>query len=189
MREIVLASASPRRVELLKKWGVKFEICPSRVDETTSLKKPSNIVKSLALKKALDVSAKHKNALIIAADTIVVLNGRIVGKPKNKKESQKIIEELNGSRHKVYTGVALVEGKKQNVFYDAAIVKMHTLSKKELSKLFGKHLDKAGSYAVQDKNDNFVEKIYGDYYTVVGLPQAALKKEIKKFGVKFRRAE
>ncbi|MCL2389133.1 MAG: Maf family protein [Elusimicrobia bacterium] len=190
MKKIVLASGSARRIELLKQWGVKFEVCPSGTDETTTLKKPSSIVKNLALKKALEVAQnpRFSKALIIAADTIVVLNGRIVGKPANKRESKKIIEELNGSRHKVYTGVALVDcaTKKQKAFYDIAIVKMRTLSAPELAKLFGKHLDKAGSYAAQDKGDNFVESIRGDYYAVVGLPYKSLKKEIKKFGISLK---
>jgi septum formation protein len=184
-RKIMLASASPRRSSLLKKWGVDFEIVPSFTDENTTLVKPSAIVKRLALKKGIAVAKTNKNALIISADTVVVLNGKIVGKPKDKKDSEKILGELNGSRHKVYTGVAVLDGilKKRSVFYDVAIVKMKKLSKQKLKSLFGKHMDKAGAYAVQDSNDAFVDKIYGDYYTVVGLPYFKLKKELKKFNV------
>jgi len=185
MKRIVLASASPRRISLLKKWGLNFEICPSNSSENSNLTKPSYLVKNLALKKGAAVALKKPGALIISADTIVVLNGKIIGKPKNKKESEKIIRELNASAHKVYTGVAIIDTayKKQIVFYDVAEVKMKKLPEHELEKLFGKHMDKAGAYAVQDKNDSFVEKIRGDYYTIVGLPYIKLKKELKKFNV------
>jgi len=177
--KIILASASPRRISLLKEWGLKFEIVPSCADENTDLVKPS-----LALRKGLSVAKSREDALIISADTIVVLNGKIVGKPKDKKDSEKILKELNGSLHKVYTGVAIIGAKKQTVFYDVAGVKMKKLPERELKRLFGKHMDKAGAYAVQDKDDAFADKIYGDYYTVVGLPYFKLKKELKRFGIK-----
>ena len=183
-KKVILASASPRRISLLKEWGLDFEVVPSRADENTNFVKPSAIVKQLALRKGLLAAEKNKGALIISADTIVVLNGKIVGKPKDKKDSEKIIRELNGSMHKVYTGVALIGAKKQTVFYDVAGVKMRKLPERELKLLFGKHMDKAGAYAVQDKDDAFADKIYGDYYTVVGLPYFKLKKELKKFGIK-----
>jgi septum formation protein len=182
-KEIILASVSPRRITLLKEWGLSFDIVPSGVDEKTNLIKPSYLVKSLAYQKGRFVADKYPNSLIISADTIVVLNGRIIGKPKDKKESKDIVRELNGSKHKVYTGIALIHKDKESVFYDVAYVKMKKLSEPELKQLFGKHMDKAGSYAVQDSGDNFVGKIYGDYYTVVGLPHIKLKKELKKFNV------
>ncbi|MCL2485753.1 MAG: Maf family protein [Endomicrobia bacterium] len=184
-RKIVLASASPRRISLLKEWGLDFEILPSDIDEKTALKKPSYIVKDLSCKKGFDIAGKRPQALIISADTIVFLNGRIVGKPKDKKESEKIIRELNGSIHKVYSGVSIIDNVsgKSSVFYDVALVKMRKLPEARLKELFGKHMDKAGAYAVQDTNDDFVEKIYGDYYTVVGLPYVKLARELKKFGV------
>lgn len=184
-KKIILASGSPRRVSLLKQWGLRFKVCPSNVDESTDLIKPSYIVKQLAYRKGLDIAKKMSDCLILSADTIVVLNGRIVGKPKDAKESEEILKELNGSLHKVYTGVAIIDGvsKKESVFYDCATVKMKKLPENNLRELFGKHLDKAGSYSVQDRNDNFVEKIIGDYYTVVGLPYFKLKKELKKFKI------
>ena len=189
-RKIVLASASPRRISLLKEWGLRFEVFPSGVDEKTELKKPSYIVKELSYKKGLDVARKRPRALIISADTTVFLNGKIVGKPENKKESEKIIRELNGSVHKVYSGVSIIDNLsgKHCVFYDAASVKMRKLPEEKLRELFGKHMDKAGAYAVQDKNDGFVEKIYGDYYTVVGLPYIKLARELKKFGVELKKS-
>ncbi|MDR3307033.1 MAG: Maf family protein [Endomicrobium sp.] len=182
-KEIILASASPRRIALLKEWGLSFDVVPSGIDEKTNLIKPSYLVKSLAYQKGLFVADKYPNSLVISADTIVALNGRIVGKPKDKKESENIIRELNGSIHKVYTAVTLIRKDKESVFYDVACVKMRKLSEAELKRLFGKHMDKAGSYAVQDSNDSFVDKIYGDYYTAAGLPYIKLIKELKKFNI------
>jgi septum formation protein len=182
--KIILASSSPRRIVLLKEWGLSFSVVPSGIDEKTNLTKPSYLVKSLAYKKGQFVADRHPNKLIISADTIVVLNGHIIGKPKNKKESESIVRELNGSSHKVYTGVALIYKDKKSVFYDVASVKMKKLTESKLRQLFGKHMDKAGSYAVQDTDDNFVDKIYGDYYTVIGLPHIKLLNELKKFNIK-----
>ena len=188
-RKIVLASASPRRISLLKEWGLCFESLPSNIDEKTKLKKPSCIVKELSYKKGFDVARKVPGALVISADTIVFLNGKVVGKPENKKESEKIIRELNGSVHKVYSGVSIIDGLsgRSSVFYDVASVKMRKLPEVKLKELFGKHMDKAGAYAVQDSGDDFVEKIYGDYYTVVGLPYIKIVRELKKFGIILKR--
>jgi septum formation protein len=182
-KRIILASMSPRRIELLKKWGLKFDIIPSSINEKHNLKRPSSIVKYLSYKKAENVKLQNPGSIVIGSDTIVVLNGKILGKPRNKKHSVEIIKELNGSLHKVYTGVSIISDKKKIVFYDVAHVRMKNLPYDQLKKLFGKHMDKAGSYAVQDKDDCFVKKIYGDYYTVVGLPYMRFKKELKKFGI------
>ena len=187
-QKIILASSSIQRLSLLKQWGLFFEIVPSGADEKTNLIKPSYIVKELAYRKGYFVAQKYPDALILSADTVVVLNVKIIGKPKNKKESEKIIRELNGSKHKVYTGVAIIQKNRRSVFYDVAYVKMRKLPENMLKRLFGKHMDKAGAYAVQDKGDNFVEKIYGDYYTVVGIPYIKLAKELRKFKIKLKSA-
>lgn len=185
-KNIILASASARRISLLKEWGLEIESVPSGVDESTKLRKPSYIVKELSYRKCKDIASKRAASIIIAADTIVVLNGRIIGKPKDRHECESVLRELNGSVHKVYTGVAVIDNTngKQSVFYDCAGVKMRKLPERELSLLFGKHMDKAGAYAVQDKDDSFVEKVYGDYYTVVGLPYIKLAGELLKFGIR-----
>lgn len=188
MNKIVLASASERRITLLKKWGLKFKICPSDITETTKFKRPSAIVKDLSLQKAKAVQKQHKDSLIISADTIVVLNGKIIGKPKNKKHAMQILSELNGSYHKVYTGVTILTQNKKENFYDVAVIKMRKIPQEQLKSLSAKNLDKAGAYAVQDKQDNFVKKIYGDYYTVVGLPYYKLKEKLKPFAIKLTAA-
>jgi len=184
--KIILASASPRRIELLKRWGMKFEVSPSRADESTDLKKPSAIVKTLALRKASSVAAGRKEGLVIGADTIVVLNGEIIGKPRNKKDSLRILSGLNGSYHRVYSGMAVIDAAtgRTVVDYEVSRVKTRKFSPAELESLAGKHMDKAGAYAVQEKDDAFVESIEGDYFNVVGLPYFGLKKLLKKFHVK-----
>ncbi len=144
------------------------------------------MVKELAYRKGWHVAQRYPDALILAADTVVVLNGKVVGKPKSKKESEKIIRELNGNRHKIYTGVAVIQKDKRSVFYDVACIKMRKLPENTLKKLFGKHMDKAGGYAVQDTTNNFVEKIYGDYYTAVGLPYKKLAAELKNFKIRLK---
>lgn len=184
MKQIVLASASERRITLLKKWGLNITICPSKINEKTKFKRPSATVKDLSLQKAKAVQKENKNSVIISADTIVVLNGKIIGKPKNKKHAMQILNELNGSCHKVYTGVTVLDQNKTENFYDVATVKMKKISQEQLKVLSRKNMDKAGAYAVQDKEDNFVEKIYGDYYTVVGLPYYKLKEKLKLFNIK-----
>jgi septum formation protein len=183
MKNIILASLSPRRKVLLKEWGLSFKICSPNTDENFNLVRPSYIVKFLASKKAEAVVKNNPNSLVISADTIVFLNGKIVGKPRTIKESIKILRELNGSFHKVYTGAAIIYKNKKKIFYDTAKVKMKKLPENELKKLFGKHLDKAGAYSIQNKEDKFVEKIYGDYYTVVGMPYIKLKRELKNFNI------
>jgi septum formation protein len=185
-KQVILASSSENRISLLRQWGLFFKVIPSGVDEKTNLIKPSYIVKELAYRKGCHVAQKYPDALILSADTVVVLNGKIIGKPKSKKESEKIIRELNGSRHKVYTGVAVIQKDKHSVFYDIVFIKMRKLPENMLKQLFGKHMDKAGAHAVQDTSDNFVEKIYGDYYTAVGLPYKKLATELKKFKIRLK---
>ncbi|OEG70525.1 hypothetical protein ATZ36_00615 [Candidatus Endomicrobiellum trichonymphae] len=185
-KQIILASSSVCRMSLLKQWGLFFKVIPSGVDEKTNLIKPSHIVKELAYRKGCHIAQRYPDALILSADTVVVLNGKIIGKPKSKKESEKIIRELNGSRHKVYTGVAVIQKGKRSIFYDIACIKMRKLPENMLGKIFGKHMDKAGAYAVQDIDDNFVEKIYGSYYTAIGLPYKKLATELKKFKIRLK---
>jgi septum formation protein len=189
MLEVILASASPRRIGLLKEWGLKFKIIPSHISEHTRLKKPSAIVTELALRKANVTAKKLSRGLVIGADTIVVLKGHIIGKPQSKLHSGEILSQLNGSIHRVYTGVALVdaENSRTEVGYEVSRVKMRKLTPGEIKKFSGKHMDKAGAYAVQEKDDDFVEKIYGDYYNVVGLPYRKTKELLKKFGINIKR--
>jgi len=187
--KIILASASPRRAMLLRKWGLKFKVVPSRAGEKTKLKKPGFIVRELALRKALSVAAKLRRGLVIAADTIVVLRGEIIGKPDGEKHAEKMLSKLNGSTHRVYTGIAVIDAStgRKILAYDVSRVKMRRIPQLDIVRLSRKHMDKAGAYAIQEKSDAFVERVEGDYYNVVGLPYGKLKKLLSGFGVRIRK--
>ena len=185
MNKLILASESPRRKELLRKAGVSFSVLPSHIEEKTIKKMPHAIVKDLALQKAIAVGKKLKDGIVIGADTIVVYKKHIIGKPKNNNEAIKILSTLSGTWHSVYTGIALFEPKTGRLMcsYDVSRVKIRKLTRQEIVGVSGKHLDKAGAYAVQEVEDAFVEKIVGDYNNVVGLPVKILAKMLKGFGV------
>ncbi|MFH1540908.1 MAG: Maf family protein [Elusimicrobiota bacterium] len=174
--KLILGSASPQRREILKNAGYKFEIVHPKISEKISSKKcPSEIVKSLALKKA---KAINRSGIIIGADTIVVLAGEIIGKPKNEFEARKILRKLSDSKHFVYTGVVILDtvNKKQIVGYEKTGIKFRKLSKEDIENVCRKHLDKAGAYSIQSKDDRFVQKINGDYLNVVGFPLKKFQK-------------
>jgi septum formation protein len=182
--KIILASASPRRRQLMAEAGIKFTVMPSHCSEETAQTAPAKLVKELALRKALATAAKLKSGLVVGSDTIVVLNGEVIGKPDNHEHAAIILGKLNGTWHKVYTGVAVVNAAshRQKVVSRVSRVKMRKLAVEEVGRLSQKHLDKAGAYAVQETDDRFVEKIVGDYTNVVGLPVETLLKMLKAMG-------
>lgn len=184
-RKIILASASPRRKQLLRQLGVRYTLRPSHVSEHTAFRKPSSIVLELAKRKALATAKLYKSGIVIGADTIVVLKGEIIGKPRHEKDAEKILGKLSGTFHRVYTGIALADAGsgKVTTAYEMSRVRMRKIGRHELTELSRKHLDKAGAYAVQETDDRFVEKIIGDYYNVVGLPLKLLASMLAKFGV------
>ena len=185
MKSVILASASPRRRELLKSCGLRFSIMPGNVDEDSSLKKPSFIVRELAARKAMAVAKQARRGIVIGADTIVVFRGSIIGKPEDERDAMRILSLLNGTFHRVYSGIAVVDAGsgRMKTDYDVSAVKMRALSKDEIKRFSTKHLDKAGAYAVQETGDAFVERIEGDYFNVVGLPLGKLRKLLKSFGI------
>jgi len=181
--QIILASGSPRRQELLKKLGYKFDvICPT-VKETTSKKLPHKIVQELALKKAFSVAVLYPNALVIGGDTLVYCKGKILGKPKNEKDALKLLKIENNSWQAVYSGLALICKNKNKLLvgYDKTLCKARNLDLKTLKNLASKNLDKAGAYAMQDTNDCFIESIKGSYNNVVGFPTELFQKMVKEF--------
>lgn len=184
---IILASASPRRKNIFFQLGLSFEIIPSNIDEdTVNETNPVTLVKKLAELKALSVANIVNRGIIVGADTIVVLDNEIIGKPKDNVDAVRILKKLSGSTHKVYSGIALIQKPsfKRSVAYAQSTVTMRKLTLSEINKLAKKHIDKAGAYAIQEKNDAFVKKIDGDYYNVVGLPVKLLEKMLLKFGIK-----
>ncbi|MET0752553.1 MAG: Maf family protein [Pyrinomonadaceae bacterium] len=179
--KLILASGSPRRAEILNFVGWEFEKRVADVDETEfSGEKPDAYVQRLAREKAEAVAAHYENALVLGADTIVVIENQIIGKPKDLDDARRMLRILSGKRHEVFTGVALVEKNSRFKIQDSRLVvglqktsvKFAELSDEEIEFLVekGEPLDKAGAYAVQAQAALFIEKIEGDYWNVVGLP-------------------
>lgn len=186
-RKWILASASPRRKEILQKMGMEFEIIPAQGEEKITAEKPEETVMELALHKAREVADRlgcKEKTTVIGADTVVVCDGCILGKPKDREEARATLMMLSGRTHQVYTGVALVlmPEKKEYVFYEKTDVSMYDISPEEIKEYVesGEPMDKAGSYGIQGKGGMFVSGIQGDYNNVVGLPAARLYHEIKK---------
>ena len=172
--EFILASASPRRKDLLEQIGIKAQILPSEFQEASSGEDVYQLLETNTLGKLNDVEGKVLNTdkVIIAADTVVVLDGRILGKPANLHEAVSMLESLSGREHSVLTGLAISYAGKRNYQFLETKVKFKTLTKDEIYSYVntGEGLDKAGGYAVQGLGAVFVEKIKGCYNNVVGLP-------------------
>lgn len=178
MKEIILASRSPRRSELLKKHGVSFRILVSEAEEVKDGALPIDIAKSNAFLKANAVfkDIKENNIIVLGADTVVALDDKIFGKPKDKQDAFNMLSSLSGKEHQVITGVSILkrEDNKETVLTLAEVtfVKFKELKKEEIDEylLLSEAYDKAGSYALQGVAKKFVEYIKGDYENVVGLP-------------------
>ncbi len=175
--KLILASASPRRAEILTAVGWKFEKQTADIDETELPgEKPEDYVRRLAREKAVAVAGKYTDALVLGADTIVVIEDKIVGKPKDFADARRMLEMLSGRWHEVLTGVALVKITAGNLQIKVEMqrtrVKFARLASAEIEFLveLGEPLDKAGAYAVQAQAALFIEQIEGDYWNVVGLP-------------------
>lgn len=172
---IILASASPRRRQLLESYGFDFELYPSDADETgVEGLLPADAVKELALRKALWVKERvgYTDGVILAADTLVALNGRLLGKPVDETDAFRMLSSLSGTNHQVYTGVALVKGEKVISEVECTQVFFRPLDSREILDYIasGEPMDKAGAYGIQEKGGIFVRRIEGDYFNVLGLP-------------------
>ncbi len=167
----------------MKQAGYKFKVVPSLVRESHPRGiSPGRLVRTLALQKAISVSKNNPDADVLGADTVVFVGGKIIGKPKNPKDAEKILKRQSGRCQRVYTGVALVwaGGKKKVSGVAVSKVFLRPLSPKDIAWAIRHHLDKAGSYAVQQRNDPFVKRIIGDYDNVVGLPMRLVKRLISQ---------
>ena len=183
---IILASASPRRKELLEQVGAEFEIIPAVGEEIITDSSPQQAVLDLAA-KAAEVAAKvREDAIILGADTVVAFGDKILGKPKDEADAKQMLSLLSGKTHSVYTGVSIVvrqSGESQSYsFYEETEVTMYPLSEQQiLSYIRTKEpMDKAGSYGIQGKGAVFIEKIQGDYNNVVGLPIARVFRTLEE---------
>lgn len=185
---IILASKSPRRSQLLRELGVDFTIIPACAETEPDLTlAPGEAVKKIASEKALDVAGKcSAGDLIIAADTLVYLDGAFLGKPNGEDDAKRMLASLSGRTHEVYTGVAVIFGGKIYSDFERTRVHFSQLSDEDIEWYVstGEPMDKAGAYGAQGKGSVFVDGIDGDFYNVMGLPVFRLVKLIKAAGFK-----
>lgn len=188
MNRIILASASPRRREILRKAGLKFTIDKSGwEEEVIPGMSPESLARFLSRRKAETVAARHRNALVIAADTFIVLEGKVLGKPRTKREAKKMLKALSGKSHIVITGLTIIaSGSGRTVSRSVKTrVLFRRLRSREIESYIrsGEPFDKAGGYAIQGLGAAFIERIEGDFLNVVGLPLRALARALKGFSV------
>lgn len=184
--EIILASGSPRRRELLNTLGLSFRVCPAKGEENAPEGAgPEEIVKALSRAKAAEVSRQFAGNLIIAADTIVYLDGRVLGKPKDEADACAMLASLSGRAHEVYTGVTVMLGEDTLCEAECTKVFFRELSAEEIDAYVasGDPMDKAGAYGIQGRASLMVERLEGDYFNVMGLPLCRLGQLLNELGV------
>ena len=181
MKKIILASASPRRKELMKQAGLEFDVCVSTIEEKKGPWGPEEMVRRLSRQKAQDVAERYaEDCIVIGADTVVACDQEILGKPADDQDAFRMLHMLQGRTHEVYTGVTIVEGSldsgKTTVFAEKTEVTMYPMSDQMIWDYIrtGEPSDKAGAYGIQGKAAVFIKSIKGDYNNVVGLPVAAV---------------
>ena len=180
---IVLASQSPRRRELLERMGIaEFEVIPAVGDEIADPSlSPSALVEELSRRKAEEVAQKVSDALVIAADTVVSVDGKVLGKPENQDQAVEMLTALSGRSHHVYTGFTVRMGEKIVTAHEDTAVTFRALTPDEIAAYVatGEPMDKAGSYGIQGGAALFAERLVGDYYNVMGLPVCRLGQVLK----------
>ena len=190
MDTIVLASKSPRRLELLHQIGISVKVLPSSVEETVTGSTPAEAVMGLSRQKCMDTACKVPEGIILGADTIVVLDGRILGKPEDEQDAFDMLSALSGRSHEVYTGVTIAGKRQDRIFRDETFavctrVWFYPMTEEEIRSYIstGDPMDKAGAYGIQGPFARHVEKIEGDYNNVVGLPVSAVYQKLREWGV------
>lgn len=193
--KIYLASVSPRRKELLRQVGLSFKVVPSTVEEKITKENPDEVVEELSYQKAVDVCGRlaaegKEDFVVIGADTVVSAWGKILGKPADKEEAARMLKDLQGGSHQVYTGVTLAWKYKDTAsmyatFSECTDVTMYAMTDEEIQRYVdsGEPMDKAGAYAIQGLFAAHIQGICGDYNNVVGLPVGRLCQELKKRGL------
>ena len=184
---IILASQSPRRRELLERMGIsQFDVIPAKGEERSDPNlTPEQLVEELSRQKAAEIAADHPDALIIAADTVVAVDGSVLGKPHSREDAQDMLKRLSGREHTVYTGVTVRLGDRADTGHEAAAVRFRPLSEADIAHYVatGEPMDKAGAYGIQGYGAMLVEGIDGDYYNVMGLPVCRLARMLAGFGL------
>ena len=188
MKKIILASVSPRRKELLEKIGLKFEIEPGDGEELADTDLETHeMVQKLSREKAEVIARKYHNAIVIAADTVVLLDDKVLGKPHSQAEARKMLRLLSGKSHVVITAFTIIDTDKKRILSKSVETKVYIrkLNQREIDAYVKSRepLDKAGAYAIQGLGSAIVEKIEGDYFNVVGLPLSTLAESLKEFGI------
>lgn len=180
-----MASGSPRRRELLKQLGLSFDVRVARVDEGDLSYPPAQRVERLALAKARAIDELKKDEVVLAADTLVVCQGQVLGKPASPEEAMRMLFFLSGKVHQVYTGLALVNLERQVVTHECTSVLFRRLTASEIAAYVatGEPFDKAGGYGIQGRGAALVCAVYGCYFNVVGLPLAKLIPLLADFGI------
>lgn len=184
MKKLILASGSPRRKELLEDFGYPFEVIPSNINEEINISKPiTEEIEKLSFNKALSIFKEHKDSIVIGSDTVVVLENKIYGKPKDKDDAKRMLQNFRNKTHKVITSVSIISNEKSETFSSTTDVTFGNITNEEIDKYIDEEnvLDKAGAYAIQGKAKKFIKSINGDYYTVVGLPVQMLNERLKKY--------
>ncbi len=182
MKEIILASKSPRRRELMNMLKVKFKSVSSEIEEKIDMTLTfDEMVMDLAFQKALHVFKNKQDAIVLGFDTIVVIDDMILGKPKDEEEAKHYLKILSGNTHIVYTGCTILTKEFSKSFYSKAEVFFAKLTDEEIDEYIatGEPMDKAGAYGIQGYGSVFVEGIRGDYYAIMGFPVSRLYKELK----------
>ena len=184
MSGLILASASPRRRELLALAGYDFEVVTADIDEVLDPSlAPQELVMSLAKQKAAAVAYNHPEQTVIGSDTVVVLDGKVLGKPHSTADAVGMLNSLSGNTHEVFTGVALIKGERVHCFYERTAVTFYPLEDDMIKQYVasGDCMDKAGAYGIQGNGCVLVKGIEGDYFNVVGFPVARFCRELKAF--------
>ena len=184
---IILASQSPRRRELLERMGIsQFDVIPAKGEERSDPNlTPEQLVEELSRQKAAEIAADHPDALIIAADTVVAVDGSVLGKPHSHEDAQDMLKRLSGREHTVYSGLTVCWQGRSATQHEATAVRFRPLSQADIANYVstGEPMDKAGSYGIQGYGCTLVEGITGDYYNVMGLPVCRLSAILAGFGI------
>ena len=184
MKHIILASASPRRKEILELADLKFDVMPSDAQEITTKTAPNEVVMELASIKAKDIYKKsEKQSMVVGADTVVAYQGQILGKPADEADAKRMLTMLSGQTHEVYTGVCVIEDGKTKTFYEETKVTFNNINDDLMNRYLatGDSLDKAGAYGIQGPSLTFISKVEGDYANVVGFPLSRFVSETQSF--------
>ena len=183
---LYLASASPRRAEILNMLGYRFEILPAEIDESGYGElPPKEQAGALCRAKAAVVAVLRPSDTVLGSDTVVAVGTRVLGKPKNPAEAALMLKTLSGKTHTVYTGVCVRRGNREEFFVEAAEVTFYELTEQEIARYVstGEPMDKAGAYGIQGRGSIFVKHIRGNHFCVMGLPAAATARLLSEFGI------